>query len=271
MNELTTTEQNRLLVLENIITTGEQTFIRVGQALLEIREKRLYRKDHSNFDDYVQSKWFKGKSWATRMISAAVVAESLPEKMVPMVTTERVARALVNVPSEKRAKVLEVAAKNGPVTSKSVAEAAKAIKPIKVVEEDDMGTVIPESALPVWNRRSEIRALMTQASALKCAIEKARNSGEMPMSRISVDCLRRVEDVHQELASCYPQVVCGSCEGRVPKAGCGTCEDTGFQSKQSYQRLTPEEDIRIRKAAIELRKNKDAATRLPAGVPRLNP
>lgn len=281
MQELTKIEQNRLSFLETVITQGEQTFVRVGQALMEIRDKRLYRKDYKSFDDYVQSKWFKGKRWATRMIAAALVVEevtkdasSIGGPMVPklgdIIPNERTARELAKVPTEKRAKVVEAAAKTGAVNVKTIAEAAKVVsKATTAVFYDDIGTPIPEQVLHIWDRREEIETLLRELAKVKHQIVNRHHENDPLFRGINQNCLDKLTLVLTEINSAYPEVVCGSCEGRVPKTGCGTCRSTGFQSKRDYERLTPEEDKKIRKAAIESRRN--AAPRLPTAVSRLNP
>ena len=51
----------RLAELEAIIETGTQTFVEVGNALLEIRKRRLYREQgYKTFEDYC---WDGGTEW----------------------------------------------------------------------------------------------------------------------------------------------------------------------------------------------------------------
>jgi len=76
-NELTVQEVQRLEVLESVIDAGMQTFVHVGNALLEIRDSRLYRTTHGTFDEYCQVKWQMGKANANRVIAAAEVAGNL--------------------------------------------------------------------------------------------------------------------------------------------------------------------------------------------------
>ena len=45
-------ECKRLQFLEAIIERGQQTFIEVGNALMEIRESRLYLENYPTFEDY---------------------------------------------------------------------------------------------------------------------------------------------------------------------------------------------------------------------------
>jgi len=81
----------RLSELEERIEKGLQTFIDVGNCLLEVRDKRLYReKGYSRFEDYCREEWGWSKTHANRNIAAAKTAEIL----TPMgaIQTERQAR-----------------------------------------------------------------------------------------------------------------------------------------------------------------------------------
>ena len=98
-------ESTRLIELEKVIETGQQSFIEVGNALGEIRDAGLYRSDYTSFDEYCQKKWSFTKQHAYRLIQCAPVAESNLQ-----VTSLNQARELVKVPKEKRATVIKVAA-----------------------------------------------------------------------------------------------------------------------------------------------------------------
>lgn len=86
-------ESHDLVRLEPIITKGLQTFLEIGDALAEIRERKLYRIEHATFDAYLKSKWAISRSRALRLIHAAETM--LPAGNKP--TTERNARPLINV------------------------------------------------------------------------------------------------------------------------------------------------------------------------------
>jgi len=77
MNELTISEANRLAELENQMEQDQTAFIRYGNALLEIRESRLYRQSHSSFEDYCRDRWQVKKSYAGKLIRAAQVVMKL--------------------------------------------------------------------------------------------------------------------------------------------------------------------------------------------------
>jgi N6-adenosine-specific RNA methylase IME4 len=96
-----------LAVLEERIQRGLQTFIVVGLALMEIRERRLYRQaGFTEFDDYCRNRWGWSEAHATRHIQAAEVAKALPIGNGP--ANEAQARELVPLAREDETQVLEV-------------------------------------------------------------------------------------------------------------------------------------------------------------------
>ena len=82
---ITQGESLRLIELENTIKAGLDTFVEVGNALLEIRDSRLYRVDHPTFEDYCKTKWGMSKPYAIQLICASNVVENL--KTVAIATT----------------------------------------------------------------------------------------------------------------------------------------------------------------------------------------
>jgi len=79
---------------ERVIKRGLATFVEVGEALMAIRDQRLYReKGYSRFEDYCQQEWGWSRIHAYRHIEAARVAALLPIGNMP--ATESQARELV--------------------------------------------------------------------------------------------------------------------------------------------------------------------------------
>ena len=76
-NEITLDESKRLIALEHVITKGLSNFIEVGEALLEIRDSRLYRIEHGTFEEYCKGKWGITKQSAYQLISGAAVSKNI--------------------------------------------------------------------------------------------------------------------------------------------------------------------------------------------------
>lgn len=93
--------------LETTIAKGLQTFVEVGEALAEIRDRRLYRKEHATFDAYLAARWEISRSWACRQIRAAETVKLLPTGNKP--TTERQVRELSTLPPAQRAEAWQEA------------------------------------------------------------------------------------------------------------------------------------------------------------------
>lgn len=129
MEAATTALTPRLFELEQTIERGLSTFVEVGEALLEIRDSRLYRESHKTFEDYCQERWGWTRQHANRHIAAARTVEILePTGSIP--TDERQARELAPLRDEpeqmaeawQEAQVL-AEAKARPVTAADVKEA----------------------------------------------------------------------------------------------------------------------------------------------------
>ena len=61
------------LVKESVIDAGLQAFVITCNALLEIRDSRLYRTSHGTFEDYCREKWGIEQSYADELIDIAQV------------------------------------------------------------------------------------------------------------------------------------------------------------------------------------------------------
>lgn len=128
---LTAYETKELAALEAIVENGVKTFLQVGEALLKIREKRLYRGTHATFDAYCREHWAMSKTHANRVIASAAVAKNLaPLGVKP--TSEAQVRVLSSLPSESQRKVWKQAEKATgghpeAITARILTDTAKAL------------------------------------------------------------------------------------------------------------------------------------------------
>jgi hypothetical protein len=74
---LTPQEAQRLRELEEIITNGFDTFLRVGIAFAEVRFSRLYRESHDTFESYCRARWGLSLSRTNQIISTVRVVENI--------------------------------------------------------------------------------------------------------------------------------------------------------------------------------------------------
>jgi phage N-6-adenine-methyltransferase len=133
MPAMTTDEILALRGYEDVIERGRRTFIEVGGALMEVRDRKLYRETHGTFEDYVQARWDFSWRHAYRLIEAADVAQNLTHGTgLPAPDTERQARAIAAVEPEQRADVWrEAVIRNHgqPAPARLVAEVAAELNP----------------------------------------------------------------------------------------------------------------------------------------------
>jgi hypothetical protein len=101
MTELGRGERRRLKQLEATIARSVQSFQDAGRALIEIRDSRLYRENHTTFEDYCREDLDLTRKRAYDFIAAAEVVDALsPNGDTPVPATEWVARELAPLRGE---------------------------------------------------------------------------------------------------------------------------------------------------------------------------
>lgn len=90
---ITLAESKRLNELESVIRLHGAAFIAVGDALTEIRDKKLYRSDYGTFEAYCQEVWGWSGSRARQICTASAFAKSVTTGNAPK--TEREARQMM--------------------------------------------------------------------------------------------------------------------------------------------------------------------------------
>jgi hypothetical protein len=118
-------ESKRLIALEQTIKQGLDTFVEVGEALLEIRDSRLYRIEHGTFEEYCKGKWGMSRFHAYNLINGSKATKNVDHGQHKP-TTERQARPLTKLPPEDQPKAwqkaVEIAGNEQP-TAKQVTQA----------------------------------------------------------------------------------------------------------------------------------------------------
>lgn len=157
-------ESTELQACEQVIAKGLNHFVHVGNALIRIRDLKLYRATHATFAAYCKERWDMAKSQAYRVIEAAQVVGVLPIKSeevkmspnggqsLPAPASERVVRPLTQLEPERQpaayARAVEMANGEAP-TAKQVQAAVEEIKPKDVGTElaNAMGFETKEEAV----------------------------------------------------------------------------------------------------------------------------
>lgn len=142
-------ELDALALCESVIQKGLETFVEVGNALMEVRDKRLYRQNHETFEAYCRERWGMARRTAYQYIDAADVVENVrhgTHNEVPK--NERQARPLTKLEPEQQAKAWSEAvetAPNGKVTAAHVKATVD-----RLHQEDPLSPAEPQAHVPSY-------------------------------------------------------------------------------------------------------------------------
>ncbi|MBW4566064.1 MAG: hypothetical protein KME32_34320 [Mojavia pulchra JT2-VF2] len=110
VRELTSEEQRDRLHLERKV---ERAFYEAGKALMELRDRRLYRSTHKTFEEYCRDRFGYSRRQPYLLMDAAVVFENLKQKCDPMdhilPTSERQVRPLIQLEAQEQQQVWQQA------------------------------------------------------------------------------------------------------------------------------------------------------------------
>lgn len=112
------TEHNRLVELERTIEAGLKTFVDVGNALLEIRDGKLYRGTDGTFEEYCGNRWSFTSVQAKRLIDGAIIATNI-EPTGSKIVSESHLRPLKNLRPDEQREVYQRAVETAPMLSVS--------------------------------------------------------------------------------------------------------------------------------------------------------
>lgn len=129
--QLTVNESVELTTQEQIIQRGLGSFVAVGNALLVIRDAKLYRESHGTFEAYLSERWKMSIRHADRMMVATRTVDALSETGPTGPVSERQVRPLTQLetPEQQReAWSAAVEATGGKPTAKDVEAAVEVVK-----------------------------------------------------------------------------------------------------------------------------------------------
>ena len=104
-----------LIRLEDTINRGLPTFLEVGNALTEIRDRKLYRCDHATFAAYCKTKWGMSDRRARQLMEAAEVVAEVSKSGTIVPKTESQARPLTRLKPGQRAAAWKDAVASSPI------------------------------------------------------------------------------------------------------------------------------------------------------------
>ena len=161
MKELIKEERENLKKHETTIKKGLNTFVEVGQALLEIRENKLYRIEYKTFEEYCQEKWQMPSRVARRLISSKKTMDNLGPTG-PKPTLERHVRPLTSLePEVQNAAWQETVEKHGEnITAKKVQEVADQWKETskEIKQQKNEGVFVAATEKDILQKAKEIKA-----------------------------------------------------------------------------------------------------------------
>jgi hypothetical protein len=116
MGIILTQNKEALEQLEDIIRKGQHTFVEVGRALMEIRDRGLYRDvlGYETFEAYCKERWDMGRQYAYRMIASAETIKYLSPIGDIIPTTESQARPLTKLEPEQQKEAWQKAVETAP-------------------------------------------------------------------------------------------------------------------------------------------------------------
>ena len=182
-------ESRDLIRLEKVIERGLDTFMEVGNALAEIRDRRLYHIEHKTFEAYCREKWNIGRTYAHRLMAASEAVAMLPIGNKPHIKTESQARELAKIEPERRAEVVAAAVEDtgGNVTAAAIREAgaseAPATKKRKLMPTIDQGMrlwVLAKTHLDNIIKQDASREAALKAAITYCEARLAKEKALPP-------------------------------------------------------------------------------------------
>lgn len=129
--QISDSELAQLKAYESIIEHGLKTFTEVGSALMDIRDKRLYRADYETFEDYCHERWSMSRFYAHRIIEAASITTNLLPIGNIIPRTESQARPLASLEPDEQREVWQRVITSVPETEITAARVQKAVDEYK--------------------------------------------------------------------------------------------------------------------------------------------
>jgi hypothetical protein len=215
---LTSSEKRRKQELETIVSSGLEEFLRVGSALAELRNRRLYRVEFGTFEEYARVRFGMARSSLDQLIRSASTAQCLLEAGVqlPKGTTEAVIRPLSSLPGDATLRVAcwELARimspKCGP-TQPLVSRLCRTIRNVIDQVEEPSQTPRKRSAESLQRETPFVRPLLRLSSWQGFSLELVLSHAEKLDSAKSLyqacDTMReRCRLVQERLAANYPEL-----------------------------------------------------------------
>ena len=151
---LTTTEQQELEYHEVIVERGLQASDEARQSLRTIRDKRLYRGQYRNFEQYCLQRWGFTRQHAYRLINADETKEILSpigyKDSVDLPINETQVRPLTQLEPDQQREAWQEAVRTAPDGKVTGAHVQKVVNEIKGNDRESKHAVHFSSETPEW-------------------------------------------------------------------------------------------------------------------------
>ncbi|MEL4897317.1 hypothetical protein P9B04_17985 [Crocosphaera sp. Alani8] len=154
-DDLTDEEASDRLHLERKV---ERSFVEAGKALLELRQRKLFRSTHSTFDDYVRERFGMQRAHSYRLMDASLIVKNLEEKCLP----------LGDIPSNS-------------IESSPMSPIGRQILPTNERQVRPLSKLNPDEQAEVWNEAvSQVGGKVPPARVVKNIVDKIRERKPVP-------------------------------------------------------------------------------------------
>lgn len=161
---LTFDERLELDRCEHVIREGEHVFITVGNALLTIRDKHLYRENGRTFEQYLTDEWPNiSRRRAYQLMDAAVVAENVKDLSHPLNEWQALTLNRIDSPNDQRT-ILQRAVDTAPNGKVTAAHIEQTIKYFEDEENDTFDPPIEEAQARDLRKMRTNTGLFTSAT-----------------------------------------------------------------------------------------------------------
>jgi hypothetical protein len=212
---LTAQEKVRFTELEAIVETHLETFLSVGRALAEIRNKRLYRQQFGTFEDYCVKRWGFSGARGLDLVRSASVAESLlagpaapqnGDAPLPPDLSADTLRPLQRLDSPLQSAVWRLASQVGKPTHHVVAKIVRAVE--NAINEGTNGAGA-KSTPPPSEKKIFLVSLhrLSESRVPACLIVQGINADKARKHIMACQCLiSRCHEIIEALRQQFPEL-----------------------------------------------------------------
>lgn len=141
--------------LENVIKKNIGAFYEVGRALMEIRDRGLYKDvlGFETFEAYCKSRWDFNRAYAYRLIGSAQVVDAVSPIGIQIPSNERQTRPLARLEPSQQREAWQKAVATSPEGKVTAAHVSKVVK--EITGEQPKHKPEPKPTIPEHNEDSD--------------------------------------------------------------------------------------------------------------------